>query len=95
MSDDAAAVRAFVLRLARAEATSVVDVPGGIGVRHALYPASYEHNRLLLHEPLPSSQALAAADDVLGAAGLPTGGSTGSATGRPTSAPTGSSGRGR
>ncbi|WP_460445665.1 GNAT family N-acetyltransferase [Angustibacter aerolatus] len=71
MSDDAAAVRAFVLRLARAEATSVVDVPGGIGVRHALYPASYEHNRLLLHEPLPSSQALAAADDVLGAAGLP------------------------
>lgn len=61
-----AAMRSLAVR----QATTVVDVEGGIAVLHADYPVSHEHNRLLLTEPVPWDVAVAEADRVLGGAGL-------------------------
>jgi ribosomal protein S18 acetylase RimI-like enzyme len=68
--DVAAAIAEFRDQLAKGEATSVATVTGGHAVLNADYPASYQHNRLVLHEPVTFDLARAEADRVLGGAGL-------------------------
>jgi GNAT superfamily N-acetyltransferase len=68
--DVAAAINEFRDRMAKGEATSVVEVTGGHAVLNADYPASHAHNRLVLDEPTPFDLARAEADRVLGGAGL-------------------------
>jgi ribosomal protein S18 acetylase RimI-like enzyme len=55
---------------ARRRADRVVDVPGGWGLLHTRYPAAHDHNLLLVWKPVDAGAVLAAADRVLGGAGL-------------------------
>ncbi|MFC0438900.1 GNAT family N-acetyltransferase [Kutzneria buriramensis] len=47
------------------QATDVVEVPGGVAVRHREFPDSYNNNRLLIREAADPAAVLAAADDVM------------------------------
>lgn len=60
----------FMRTFARRQAHRVVDVPGGFAVLNETFAASYDHNKLVLTGPVEPSVALAAADRVLGGAGL-------------------------
>lgn len=51
-------------------AQRVVEVPGGLGVLHGGYPAAHDHNQLLLWRDVDAPAAAAAADRLLGGAGL-------------------------
>lgn len=69
-ADPAAGIRAFEHRLARASATSVLDVPGGFAVLNADFPDSHAHNTFVLSHQVAAETVIAAADRVFGAAGL-------------------------
>jgi ribosomal protein S18 acetylase RimI-like enzyme len=56
----------FEVGFACRQATDVVDVPGGVAVRHRDFPASYNNNRLLIREVAEPAAVLAAADQALG-----------------------------
>ncbi|CCB78301.1 MULTISPECIES: GNAT family N-acetyltransferase [Streptomycetaceae] len=64
----AAAVTAFQARFARRQATRTTDFPGGFAVLHERWPASQEHNQLVLDASAdPDHAALPAlADELLG-----------------------------
>ncbi|GAA3436104.1 GNAT family N-acetyltransferase [Kutzneria kofuensis] len=55
----------FEIGFACRQATDVVDVPGGVAVRHREFPFSYNNNRLLIREVVDPATLLAAADDVM------------------------------
>jgi ribosomal protein S18 acetylase RimI-like enzyme len=61
----------FLADFARRQAAQVRDVPGGFAVLSPEYAASYIHNRLILTAPADPAAVVAAADEVLGGAGLP------------------------
>lgn len=69
-ADLAARIRAFEHRLARASATSIVDVPGGFAVLNADFPDSHAHNTFVVSNWVAPETLIAAADRVFGAAGL-------------------------
>ncbi len=55
----------FLVGFACRQATDVVEVPGGVAVRHREFPASYNNNRLLIREPADPAAVLAAADEAM------------------------------
>jgi GNAT superfamily N-acetyltransferase len=56
--------------VARARASDVVDVSGGFGVLHRSFPYAHDHNRLIVTYPTAAESIVAAAEEVLGGAGL-------------------------
>lgn len=60
----------IVRGIARDRSTTVVPVPGGQAVLNADFPAAHDLNRLLIAAPCRASALAAAAEDVLGGAGL-------------------------
>jgi hypothetical protein len=63
-------ITAFDHRFARAQATDVVDLPWGFAVLHEEFPLSQYHNRIAVTSAVPAADVLAAAEVVLGGAGL-------------------------
>ena len=55
----------FLIAFACRQASDVVDVPGGVAVRHREFPASYNNNRLLIRDVAEPAALLAAADEVM------------------------------
>src|SRR4051794_9316077 len=55
----------FEIAFACRQATDVIEVPGGVAVRHRDFPASYNNNRLLIRDAADPAALLAAADEVL------------------------------
>ncbi|MGQ0841233.1 GNAT family N-acetyltransferase [Actinokineospora sp.] len=63
-------IGAFEERFAKVQATDVVDLGWGYALLQAHYPASWHHNRVVVTGPVPAAEVVAAADEVLGGAGL-------------------------
>lgn len=63
-------ITAFEHRFARAQATETVDLSWGFALLQADFPFSHHHNRIVVTSAAPAGDILAAADEVLGAAGL-------------------------
>ncbi len=63
-------IAAFEHRFARAQATDVVDLGWGFAVLQAEFPLSQYHNRIVVTAPVPGEAILAAAERVLGGAGV-------------------------
>lgn len=63
-------ITAFDHRFARAQATGVVEFRWGYATLQADYPLSESHNRIAVTGAVSATEVLAAADDVLGGAGL-------------------------
>ena len=63
-------IAAFDIRFAQAQATEVVDLPWGFAVLHAEFPLSEYHNRITVTSAASAAEVLAAADEILGGAGL-------------------------
>lgn len=57
-------------RLAKAQATDIVDLPWGFAVLQRDFPKSHFHNRIVVTSEAPVSEILAAAEEVLGGAEL-------------------------
>ena len=55
----------FLVGFACRQASDVVEVPGGVAVRHRDFPTSYNNNRLLIRDAVEPAELLAAADDVM------------------------------
>ncbi|HEY0498434.1 MAG TPA: GNAT family N-acetyltransferase [Kutzneria sp.] len=55
----------FEIAFACRQASEVVEVPGGVAVRHRDFRASYNNNRLLIRDAVDPAEVLAAADEVL------------------------------
>lgn len=71
--DDVEAVArivAFQREFDRRQATTVVDVPVGLVVINRRYPASYDHNKLLLTAPEDGADVVAAAEHAQSEAGF-------------------------
>lgn len=62
-------ITAFENRFAQAQATDVVDLCWGFAVLQAEFPLSEHHNRIAVTSAAPAEDVLAAAEEVLGAAG--------------------------
>jgi uncharacterized protein (DUF952 family)/ribosomal protein S18 acetylase RimI-like enzyme len=69
-ADTAARAAALEPSLLRRTATAEVPVTGGVGVLTAPVPASYQHNQLIVDGDATAAEVVAAADRVLGGAGL-------------------------
>ena len=69
-ADQLLRVLRFLDAVAVDRATSVVPVPGGYAVLNSDFPAAHNLNRLIISDPCPASELAAAADAVLGGAGL-------------------------
>ena len=67
---DVERITAFENRFARAQATDVIDLPWGFAVLQAEFPLSRYHNRIAVTSAAPAADVLAAAEEVLGGAGL-------------------------
>ncbi len=70
--DTSAALRRiaeFEDRFARAQASSVVELGWGHALLQERYPASWQHNRLVVTSAVEPERVVAAADEVLGGAG--------------------------
>ena len=63
-------ITAFEHRFAQAQATDVVDLGWGFAVLQAEFPLSRYHNRIVITSAAPVPDVLAAADEVLGGAGV-------------------------
>jgi GNAT superfamily N-acetyltransferase len=61
---------AFELRFFRAQATEVVELSWGFGMLQSAFPLSEYHNRIVVTSTVPAAEVRAAADEVLGGAGL-------------------------
>ena len=48
----------FLIGFASRQASEVVEVPGGVAVRHRDFPASYNNNRLLIREAVEPAALL-------------------------------------
>ncbi|MFC0544079.1 GNAT family N-acetyltransferase [Kutzneria chonburiensis] len=55
----------FLVGFSCRQATDVIEVPGGVAVRHRDFPASYNNNRVLVREPVEAGELLAAVDEVM------------------------------
>jgi GNAT superfamily N-acetyltransferase len=60
----------FEHRFARAQATHVVELPWGFALFQSDFPLSHKHNRIVVTTRANAEEILAAADEVLGGAGL-------------------------
>jgi GNAT superfamily N-acetyltransferase len=67
---DVERIKAFDHRLARVQASEVVELPWGYAVLQREFPLSEYHNRLVVTSPASAVEVLAAAEEVLGGAGL-------------------------
>jgi N-acetylglutamate synthase-like GNAT family acetyltransferase len=65
-----APILAFEQGMARRSARRVVELPFGVGLLNDEVPLSWDHNRLLVTEPATAADVGAAAEDVLGGAGV-------------------------
>jgi GNAT superfamily N-acetyltransferase len=63
-------IAAFERRFHRAQATDVVDLGWGFALLQRNFPLSEYHNRIVVTSAAPPADVLAAADEVLGGAGL-------------------------
>jgi ribosomal protein S18 acetylase RimI-like enzyme len=63
-------IRAFDDRLARAQATDIVDLAFGFAVLQKEFPLSEHHNRITVTSAAPAAEILAAAEEILGGASL-------------------------
>jgi GNAT superfamily N-acetyltransferase len=63
-------ITAFEHRFAKAQASDVVDLGWGFAVVHAEFPLSHFHNRIVVTSAAPAADVLAAAEVVLGGAGV-------------------------
>jgi len=73
MTDDTAPAAkdlAWLRALAVHRAERSVPTPGGIAVLTGTFPLAHDHNKLFVWSPCDPSELVAAADDVLGGAGL-------------------------
>lgn len=59
-------VQQWLRQTARARASRVTEVPGGIAVRHDRFPGSHDHNRLLLWDDVPADLVARTAVEQLG-----------------------------
>jgi GNAT superfamily N-acetyltransferase len=55
----------FEIAFASRQATDVIEVPGGVAVRHRDFPASYNNNRVLVRDAVEPAELLAAVDEVM------------------------------
>jgi RimJ/RimL family protein N-acetyltransferase len=62
---------AFLSNVATRRASAHREVVGGRGFLNTRFPAAHDHNFLLLWTPVDAERAAAAADELLGGAGLP------------------------
>ncbi|WP_285509746.1 GNAT family N-acetyltransferase [Actinokineospora sp. NBRC 105648] len=62
-------IGAFEERFARAQASRVVEFDWGYVLLQAEYPASWQHNRVVVTSAVDPAEVVAAADEVLGGAG--------------------------
>lgn len=60
----------FEHRFARAQATDVVDLPWGFALLQRDFPASHQHNRIVVTSAASVTEILATTDEILGEAGL-------------------------
>lgn len=63
-------IMAFENRFAKAQASDVVDIPFGFAVLQEQFPHSHYHNRIAVTSSASAADMIAAAEDVLGGAGL-------------------------
>lgn len=63
-------ITAFEHRFAQAQATDIVDLGWGFAVLQANFPLSHYHNRIVVTSAAPAGEVLAAAEAVLGGAGV-------------------------
>jgi ribosomal protein S18 acetylase RimI-like enzyme len=63
-------IAAFEGRFHRAQATDVVDLEWGFALLQRNFPLSEYHNRIVVTSAAPAADVLAAADELLGGAGL-------------------------
>ncbi len=68
--EDLARIREFIHRVMRGSATQVVPTRGGFAVLNRDFPASYEHNCLVVEEAVEPSLLMQEAERVQGGAGL-------------------------
>ena len=69
-TSDLERITRFGHRFAQAQATDVVDLPWGFCLLQGDFPASYDHNRIVVTAPAPAGEILAIGDELLGRAGL-------------------------
>jgi len=55
----------FLVGFSCRQATDVIEVPGGVAVRHRDFPASYNNNRVLVRDAVEPAELLAAVDEVM------------------------------
>ena len=55
----------FLIGFSGRQATDVIEVPGGVAVRHREFPSSYNNNRVLVRGPVDPGELLAAVDEVM------------------------------
>jgi ribosomal protein S18 acetylase RimI-like enzyme len=72
MADDArnARIRQWLRTVIIARSDRVIEIAGGVAVLHSEFPQAHDHNRLLLRTATDAAGVAAAADEVLGGAGL-------------------------
>ncbi|MCU1595012.1 MAG: hypothetical protein JWO12_2404 [Frankiales bacterium] len=56
---------AWLRALDEARAETVLEVPGGVAVRHSAYPRAHDHNKLIVSSPCDPSELADAAEQVL------------------------------
>jgi ribosomal protein S18 acetylase RimI-like enzyme len=69
-TSDIERITAFDHRFTKAQASDVVELAWGFAVLQAEFPFSEYHNRIVVTAPAPAADVIAAADTILGGAGL-------------------------
>lgn len=70
MRSDNERIDAFADRFAKAQATSVIDLPWGYALLQTDFPNSYDHNRIVVKSAVSADAIFDAGDEILGGAGL-------------------------
>ncbi len=68
--DDRARIVGWLRDVARDRAQREIPVPGGVALMHGEFPSAHDHNELLLWSAVDAADVAAAAESVLGGAGL-------------------------
>jgi ribosomal protein S18 acetylase RimI-like enzyme len=69
-TSDIERITAFDQRFTRAQASEVIELAWGFAVLQAEFPFSEFHNRIVVTTAAPGAEVIAAADEILGGAGL-------------------------
>lgn len=69
-ADEVRRIADFEHRLAKAQASEVIDLGFGYAVLQAEFPVSHAHNRIAVTSGAPAAEILSLTDEVLGSAGL-------------------------